>query len=135
MGGDICYYFIDKYMCEHIRRRIKMFCKNCGKEIDDNAYVCVHCGVKVKEDNSAAVNADADNGSKVGWGFLSWFVPLAGLILFCVWRKERPKTAKVCGLCALIAFIVEIVVSILYVVLVVMIAVNSGTMSIAPFLI
>ena len=22
-----------------------MFCKNCGKEIDDNAVVCPHCGV------------------------------------------------------------------------------------------
>ncbi len=21
-----------------------MFCKNCGKEIDDNAMVCIHCG-------------------------------------------------------------------------------------------
>lgn len=21
-----------------------MFCKNCGKEIDDNAAVCIHCG-------------------------------------------------------------------------------------------
>lgn len=25
-----------------------MFCKNCGKEIDKNAVVCVHCGVSVK---------------------------------------------------------------------------------------
>lgn len=24
-----------------------MFCKNCGKEIDNNAAVCVHCGVAV----------------------------------------------------------------------------------------
>ena len=22
-----------------------MFCKNCGKEIDDKAAVCIHCGV------------------------------------------------------------------------------------------
>lgn len=21
-----------------------MFCKNCGKEIDDKAVVCIHCG-------------------------------------------------------------------------------------------
>ena len=26
-----------------------MFCKKCGKEIDDKAVVCVHCGVAVKE--------------------------------------------------------------------------------------
>lgn len=24
-----------------------MFCKNCGKEIDDKAAICVHCGVAV----------------------------------------------------------------------------------------
>ena len=25
-----------------------MFCSNCGKEIDDNAVVCVHCGCGTK---------------------------------------------------------------------------------------
>lgn len=25
-----------------------MFCKNCGKEIDDKAEICVKCGVRVK---------------------------------------------------------------------------------------
>lgn len=29
-----------------------MFCKNCGKEIADNAFVCPNCGVKVEEDKS-----------------------------------------------------------------------------------
>lgn len=26
-----------------------MFCKNCGKEIDNNAAVCIHCGVATAE--------------------------------------------------------------------------------------
>lgn len=26
-----------------------MFCKNCGKEIDDKAAVCPHCGVAQSE--------------------------------------------------------------------------------------
>ena len=25
-----------------------MYCYNCGKEIDDKAVVCVHCGVETK---------------------------------------------------------------------------------------
>lgn len=29
-----------------------MFCKNCGKEIDKNAVVCVHCGVSLKTPKS-----------------------------------------------------------------------------------
>ena len=28
-----------------------MFCHHCGKEIDDNAVVCVHCGVETKNLN------------------------------------------------------------------------------------
>ena len=27
-----------------------MYCKNCGKQIDDNAYVCIHCGVRVSDE-------------------------------------------------------------------------------------
>ena len=26
-----------------------MYCKNCGKQIDDKAVICVHCGVAVAE--------------------------------------------------------------------------------------
>ena len=27
-----------------------MYCRNCGSEISDNAFVCLKCGVKVKDD-------------------------------------------------------------------------------------
>lgn len=40
----------------------KMFCKNCGKEIDDNAVVCPNCGVateKMQENAAAATNTEA----------------------------------------------------------------------------
>ena len=92
-----------------------MFCKNCGKEIDDNAYVCPHCGVKVKDEDAERQEkiAQADSGSKVGWGILSFFIPLVGLILFCLWRKDRPQTAKVCGICALVGFLLAIVLNII----------------------
>ena len=29
-----------------------MYCKNCGKEIDDKAVVCIHCGCAVANDLS-----------------------------------------------------------------------------------
>jgi len=28
-----------------------MFCKNCGKEVSDQAAVCIHCGVSVTQTN------------------------------------------------------------------------------------
>ena len=90
-----------------------MFCKNCGKEIDDKAYVCPYCGVKVESATDAS-KADADSGSKAGWGILSFLIPLVGLILFLMWKNERPQTAKVCGICALVSFIASIVIGIIY---------------------
>ena len=92
-----------------------MYCRNCGKEISEKAYVCPNCGVLVNQPPKSQI-AD-DNASKVGWGFLSYFVPIAGLILFCIWRTERPKTSKVCGICALVSFLVSVAVAILYIVL------------------
>lgn len=34
-----------------------MFCKNCGKEIDDNAVVCPNCGVATEKMNETAAAA------------------------------------------------------------------------------
>ena len=105
-----------------------MFCKNCGKGIDDNAYVCPHCGVKTEKNN-----ADADSGSKAGWGVLSFLIPLVGLILFLVWREERPNTANVCGKCALASVIVGVVIGIIYGVIVG--SMVSSMLSVAPMII
>lgn len=33
-----------------------MFCRNCGKEMDDKAYVCVNCGVKKNHGNKYCNN-------------------------------------------------------------------------------
>ena len=77
-----------------------MYCKNCGKEIDDNAVVCPHCGVQQKRVASEVV----DNGG-VGWGLLGCCIPLVGLILFLVWKDSKPNTAKSAGIGALVAVV------------------------------
>lgn len=71
-----------------------MFCKNCGKEIEDKAAICIHCGV--------ATNSVQDNGG-FGWGVLGCCIPLAGLILYLVWKDTKPKSAKSAGIGALIS--------------------------------
>lgn len=65
-----------------------MFCKNCGQEIDDKAVICPHCGVSQNDDSSVS-----DSGS-IGWGFLGCCIPIVGLILFLVWRDNKPKKCK-----------------------------------------
>lgn len=33
-----------------------MYCKNCGKEIDDKAVICVHCGVPTENSTYTSSN-------------------------------------------------------------------------------
>ena len=79
------------------------FCKNCGKEIDDNAVVCPHCGVQQAQVQQAVV----DEGGFL-WGCLGFCIPLVGLLLFLVWHDTKPKTAKAAGMGALISVIIAV---------------------------
>lgn len=51
-----------------------MYCKNCGKEIDDNAYVCLNCGAKVGTDLSKGIAVGESGKSKVAAGLLGIFL-------------------------------------------------------------
>ncbi len=62
-----------------------MMCRKCGQEIDDEAVICVHCGVVQK--------VVVDNGG-FGYGLLGCCIPIAGLALYFIWRDEKPNTAK-----------------------------------------
>ena len=80
-----------------------MYCQNCNYHLDDNAYICPNCGCLVQKQEE---QTQVKEGSSVGWGFLSFFFPVVGLILFICWKETRPKTYKVCGIWALIGYIV-----------------------------
>ena len=65
-----------------------MFCNNCGESISTQAEICPKCGVRAKN----PVTPDQPN-----WGvnILSLCcIPLVGIILFFVWKKEKPVAAK-----------------------------------------
>ncbi len=83
------------------------YCKKCGKEISDYARKCEYCGEPVEVPTQSS-NSVEDNGG-FGWGLLGFCIPLVGLILFLVWKDEKPVTAKAAGMGALISVIVYIV--------------------------
>ena len=87
------------------------FCKNCGRQIDDKAVVCPGCGVA--QNNTPA---PVDNGG-FGWGLLGCCIPLVGLILFLVWKDQKPKTAKAAGIGALVSVGISVVCYVLSMVL------------------
>ncbi len=78
-----------------------MYCRNCGKEIDEKAVICPHCGVAQKDNLTATLDGIHDSGS-LGWGVLGCCLPLVGLILYLVWKDSKPKTALMAGKGALL---------------------------------
>lgn len=87
-----------------------MFCSKCGAKVDKNAGFCSECGAHLKEETGVTQTTTiSENGwLTFGWGVLGFFIPLAGLILFIIWRKERPKASKSAGIGALIRVILNI---------------------------
>ena len=83
------------------------YCKNCGQETSNTDSQCPKCGTPTK--NAATV---VDNGGFL-WGLLGFCIPLVGLILWAVWKSEKPLTAKALITGAAIGFVLNIIVAIL----------------------
>lgn len=96
------------------------YCGNCGNEVDEKAYICTKCGIVINNNlNGVYSNKTTnivDNGG-IGWAFLGFFFPVVGLILYLVWKDNKPKSAKFAGKGALISVIVGIIVYVLFMLL------------------
>lgn len=57
-----------------------------------------------------------DNGGFL-WGLLGCCIPVVGLILFLIWKDQKPLTAKAAGIGALVGVIISVVSYILLMVL------------------
>ena len=113
-----------------------MYCKNCGAQIDDGDRFCSYCGARVKSNDyegksdydnyegyshvsesecndhyvgEEKTGCPCDDKPSVGYGILSFFIPLVGLILFISWHKETPKKAKSCIIGAIIGFALALI--------------------------
>ncbi len=86
------------------------FCKKCGAQIDDEAVVCPSCGVEVEK------KAEVQKGQEksFGYGLLGFCIPVVGLILYLVWKQEKPGYAKSSGIGAIIGAIISGISYIIY---------------------
>lgn len=75
---------------------MKMFCRNCGKEIDDNSAVCMYCGTPtglatpqqpVQHQQHQQPAAQSNTMALVGF-ILSFFMSLLGLIFSIIGYKN-----------------------------------------------
>ena len=59
-----------------------MFCQECGKEVSDNAVVCVHCGVGTSKETTNTITGDEwyySTGWIIFWVLICWPVAVYGL--------------------------------------------------------
>ncbi|WP_295209241.1 zinc ribbon domain-containing protein [Ruminococcus sp.] len=83
------------------------FCRKCGKEINDDAVICVHCGCateKAAQQNNQNPNYDPDSNADFVEILLSVLIPIAGIIMYFVKKDTRPKAAKTCLLVGIITW-------------------------------
>lgn len=114
-----------------------MVCNKCNSQVQEGSQFCPNCGNDMTSptventvvndvNNQGNINPEQNLGNvpsgqvqntqdkvNVWLVILSWFIPLAGLIIFFVQKKTSPKTAKASGICALISALLSIVVVIL----------------------
>lgn len=86
------------------------YCSNCGQPLEDGQDVCLKCG---NINKSAKSNSLVDDQGGFGYGLLGFCIPVVGLILYLLWKDERPNSANSAGKGALISVIVSVVFSII----------------------
>ena len=89
-------------------------CNTCGATVPDNATVCPYCGnaVTPTQPSNVMCTAEEDEPS-TGLNILSLFVPLAGWIMYFVFKNDTPIKAKSCAKWAWIGFGISVVFGII----------------------
>lgn len=90
-----------------------MYCRYCGKQIEEDARFCPYCGSAQQEERQAPPPqqryVDPNDAPSGGFAVLGFFFPLIGLILYLVWKDELPQRAHSCGKGALVGVVVYVV--------------------------
>ena len=77
-----------------------MKCNYCDYKVSEDCVCCPNCGenpktkkinkikdqVKVTEEKESKITYKPEN-LYVMWGVISFFVPIVGIVLFCVWNS------------------------------------------------
>ena len=93
-----------------------MYCKYCGQQINDDAYVCVHCGRVVAEQPRENKPNDVNIYAVLSLVF-TFLMPVAGIVLGVIGMSDAKKTGgngrglAVAGLTLSIVFIVLVILA------------------------
>ena len=94
-----------------------MYCRNCGAPLADNAVVCARCGATVTPPapppGTQQPYPQQEDRPSAGFHVLAFFFPIVGLILYLVWKDQKPRCAHAIGKWALIGFIANTILIII----------------------
>lgn len=93
------------------------YCQKCGKELVDEAIICVNCGCSVQPTVASPNYNATPDAPNTGMAILGFFIPLAGLIIYLINMDTKPLMAKSAGKGALFGFITSTVLSIIFVII------------------
>ena len=62
-----------------MKGRLIMYCVNCGNKLDENAYVCVNCGLLLRK--RSEVNVVKENRNTNTSGFVSTIFGVIAIVL------------------------------------------------------
>lgn len=77
---------------------------HCGKKVSEQAEICIHCGVRIKK------ITEEDKPNWIVNTITLCCLPLLGLVMYFVWKDEKPIAAK----SALTFFFITISIIILF---------------------
>lgn len=84
-------------------------CNTCGATVPNNATICPYCGNAIAPIASTNNLHQEEDQPSSGLNILSFIVPIAGWIMYFVFKSKTPKKAKSCAKWAWIGFGVSVI--------------------------
>lgn len=91
-----------------------MHCPKCKRD-GGNTGICGYCGIelsrkKLKQDYRSLYTEDYATGFQI---FISFIIPIIGLLMFMIWFDRYPRKAKSVGLAAILSILILCIIIIL----------------------
>ena len=84
-----------------------MYCPHCGEQISEHAEICPKCGVRVKGTSSSG-----EDKPNIAVNLASLCcIPLLGIIMFFVWKNDKPIAAKSALIWSIVSMVIWFVLS------------------------
>lgn len=114
MENQLFLYSFSSHKYGKIVRRggMFMYCHQCGKEVGEDMKYCPYCGTVMQ--NGQVYDQREYDAPSLLFAFVSFFIPIAGIVLYVIWRKEFPKKAASCLKGLVAGIIVEIILYIVF---------------------